>query len=453
MSHSTDGSVDRSQMSGAEIEALSERYQVNPMGHDPLVIAKASGVRITDADGREYLDAISGEWVVNLGFRHPDIVEAAVEQIQQAEWTAPMYNSVPRALLAQKVAEVAPPGLNKILFGLSGSDAVEGAMHLAMRTTGKDEFVSLFQAYHGRTFATLAMSYTHPSMYEGAKKGIERYLTRQIRVPNFNCYRCPFNLTYPSCDLFCAHFVDTMIREGSEGSVAGVIAEPFQANGGMVPAPDGYFNVLRDVCDKNECAMIIDEVQTAWGRCGPMFAMEHYGVVPDMIVVGKAFGGGFPLSGVIVSDKFANLAPWEYGFTQIGHPVSAAASYRMIEVIQRDHLTSHASAMGERFGELLGALYERHQIIGDVRTLGLMIGIELVRDRTTKEHAFEETDWVMHRCVERGLILGKTGPVFPPPRGNVLKLKPAITVQPDEVDEMCRILDEVLTEAEAKFGL
>lgn len=439
-------------MTGHKIDELARRHQVMPMGHDPLVVERATGVTVVDSDGRQYLDAISGEWVVNLGFRHPEVVDAAIEQIGKVEWTAPMYNSVPRTLLAQKVAEVAPRGLNKILFGLSGSDAVEGAMHLAMRSTGKDEFVTLFQAYHGRTFATIALSYTHPSMYEGAKRGIGRYLTKQIRVPNFNCYRCPFNLTYPSCDLFCARFVETMVREGSEGSVAGVIVEPYQANGGMVPAPEGYFDVLRDICDRFEMALIADEVQTAWGRCGEMFAMNHYGVVPDMIVVGKAFGGGFPLSGVIVSDRFANLAPWEYGFTQIGHPVASATSLKMVEVMQRENLAEHARLMGERFGEHLGELYERHPLIGDVRVLGLMIGIELVRDRTTKDHAFAETEWVMHRCMELGLIVGRTGPVFPPPRGNVLKLKPAVNIRPDEVDEVCRILDEALTDAERRFA-
>src|SRR5262249_17986803 len=163
-----------------------------------------------------------------------------------------------------------------------------GAMHLAMRSTGKDEFVSLFQAYHGKTFATIALSYTHPSMYEGCKQGLERYLTRQIRVPNFNCYRCPLGLEYPSCALACPKLVDKMSVEGSEGAVAGVIVEPFQANGGMVPAPDGYFEVLRDICDERGCALIADEVQTAWARCGEMFAMDHYGVEPDMIVLGKA---------------------------------------------------------------------------------------------------------------------------------------------------------------------
>lgn len=435
-----------------EINELTDRFLLKPMGDEPLVVDKTEGITVTDGDGREYIDAISGEWVVNLGFRHPEIADAVIEQLGRSEWTAPMYNSVPRTLLAKKMAELAPGRLSKVLYGVTGSDAMEGAMHMAMRSTGRDEFVSLFQAYHGKTFATIALSYTHPNMYEGCKEGLSRYLTRQVRVPNFNCYRCPFDLEYPSCDLFCARFVERMIVEGSEGAVAGVMVEPFQANGGMLPAPDGYFDVLREICDRQGCALISDEVQTAWSRCGEMFAMDHYGVEPDMIVLGKALGGGFPMSAVIVNDEFANLAGWEYGFTESGHPVAAAASLRMIEVMERDDLPGNARRMGERFGERLGEMYERHPLIGDVRILGLMIGVELVKDRKSKEHAHEEADWVLHRALEKGLILGRTGPVFEPPAGNVLKLKPAVTIGTSDVDAMCEILDETLTECETHFG-
>jgi 4-aminobutyrate aminotransferase len=435
-----------------QINDLTERFQIKPMGDEPLVVDHAQGLKVWDADGREYLDAISGEWVVNLGFRHPEIADAVIEQLRHSEWTAPMYNSVPRALLAQKVAQIAPGALSKVLFGVTGSDAMEGAMHLAMRSTGRDEFVSLFQAYHGKTFATIALSYTHPGMYEGCKEGLSRYLPRQVRVPNFNCYRCPFGLEYPSCELFCARFVEQMIVEGSEGAVAGVVVEPYQANGGMVPAPEGYFEVLREICDRRGCALIADEVQTAWSRCGELFAMDHYGVEPDMIVLGKAFGGGFPMSATVVNERFGKLADWEYGFTEIGHPVAAAASLRMIEVMQRDDLPGNARRMGTLFGEGLAELYARHPLIGDVRVLGLMIGVELVRDRATKEHAFAEADWVLRRALEHGLILGRTGPTFPPPRGNVLKLKPAVTIGPSEVREICAILDRTLSECEAEFG-
>ncbi|WP_197377104.1 aspartate aminotransferase family protein [Mycolicibacterium baixiangningiae] len=434
-----------------ELNALSNEFQIKPMGDEPMVIADAQGFRVTDAAGKDYLDGISGEWVVNLGYRHPEVAAAAIAQMGHADFIAPMYNAEPRALLAKKVVDMAP-GMSKLLFGLSGSDAVEGAMHLAMRSTGKDEFVCLFQAYHGRTFATLALSYTYPSMYEGAKKGLERYTTRQIRVPNYNCYRCPFERTPDNCEMFCARFVEKMMVEGSEGGVAGVIVEAYQANGGMVPAPPGYLQEIREICTRQGAAMIVDEVQTAWGRCGEFFAVQHYGVEPDIIVLGKAFGGGFPMSGVLSNENFSELAAWEYGFTEIGHPVASAASLKMIEVMERDDLPGNARRMGERFKERLAEIEERHPIVGDVRVLGLMIAVELVRDRVSKEHAFEETAWVVHRCLERGLIVGMTGPTFPPPRGNVVKFKPAVNITETLVDDMCAIFDEVLTEAETHFG-
>lgn len=439
--------------SGSEVSALTQSYEIKPMGDEPLVVDSAEGMRLRDADGKEYLDAISGEWVVNLGFGNPEIADAAIAQIQRAEWTAPLYHSAPRALLARKVVELAPGNMARIMFGLSGADAIEGAMHLAMRAhPGKDEFICLFQAFHGRTFATTALSYTHPGMYEGAKEGLGRYLTRQVRVPNFNCYRCPFGKKRESCELFCAKFLERMIVEGSEGGVCGVIVEPYQANGGMVPAPDGYLAELRAICDRREAAMIVDEVQTAWGRCGRFFAVEHWGVEPDIIAVGKAFGGGFPMSGTIATERYSEIRGWEHGFTEIGHPVAAAASLAMIELMEREGLPANARAMGERFGERLGEIYLRRPIVGDVRVLGLMIGVELVRDRQTREHAFEEAHWVLHRCMERGLIVGVSGPVFPPPRGNVIKFKPALTITSDIVDEICTIFDEVLGEAEAHFG-
>lgn len=444
--------AERASLSREEIRELTERYELKPMGDEPLAVDSAKGMRVTDADGREYLDAISGEWVVNLGFGRPEVADAVIEQIRRTEWTAPIYHSEARARLARKVVELAPENMRKILFGLSGADAIEGAMHLAIRATGRDEFVCLFQAFHGRTFTTTALSYTHPNMYEGAKEGLGRYLTRQVRVPNYNCYRCPFGLRRESCGLFCASFLERMIVEGSEGGVAGVIVEPYQANGGMLPAPDGYLEQVREICDRHEIAMIVDEVQTAWGRCGHFFAVEHWGVEPDIICVGKAFGGGFPMSGVITSERYSTLRGWEHGFTEIGHPVAAAASLAMIEAMEREDLPGNARAMGEVFRAQLGEVAERHPLVGDVRVLGLMIGVELVRDRDTREQAFEETAWVMHRCLEHGLIVGMTGPVFPPPRGNVIKFKPALSITAPVVAEMCSIFDEVLTEAEAHFG-
>jgi 4-aminobutyrate aminotransferase-like enzyme len=295
--------------------------------------------------------------------------------------------------------------------------------------------VTFYKAFHGRTFATIAMSYSDTAMIEESKVGLERYLTKQNRVPNFYCYRCPFKLEYPSCDLFCADFVETAIVNQADGKVAGIVAEPFQANGSMVPAPEGWFPRVREIADSHGALLIVDEVQSALCRCGAMFAVERTGVEPDLIIVGKALGGGFPLSAVLAKEEYAGLLLWEFGFTQMGHPVSCAAGAAMLEVMVEEDLAANAEAMGARLMDGLREMQERYPLIGDIRGWGLMIGIELVLDRATKEEAWEATTWAVHRAFDNGLLIGKTGPVYGD-NGNVLKLKPAVNATAGDIDEI-----------------
>jgi 4-aminobutyrate aminotransferase-like enzyme len=419
-----------------EIHDLTDQYVLKCMGDEEIVIHEAQGMWMRDADGRETLDAISGEWVVNLGYRHPRVIEAVLRQLEHMEYATPVVDYESRAVLAQRLAAASPGGrFTKVLFALAGGDAVEGAMHLAMRATGGTEFVTFYKAFHGRTFATIAMSYSDTEMIEESKVGLERYLTKQNRVPNFYCYRCPFRLQYPSCDLFCADFVETAIVNQADGKVAGIVAEPFQANGSMVPAPDGWFPRVREIADRHGALLIVDEVQSALCRCGAMFAVERTGVEPDLIIVGKALGGGFPLSAVLAKEEYAGLLKWEFGFTQMGHPVSCAAGAAMLEVMVEEDLAANAEAMGARLMDGLREMQERFPLIGDLRGWGLMIGIELVLDRTTKKEAWEATTWAVHRAFENGLLIGKTGPVYGD-NGNVLKLKPAVNATAADIDEI-----------------
>ena len=434
-----------------EIHDLTDEYVLKCMGDEEIVIDEAQGMWFRDAEGRETLDAISGEWVVNLGYRHPRVMEAVRRQLDKAEYVTPVVDYESRAVLAQRLAQASPGGrFTKVLFALAGGDAVEGAMHLAMRATGGTEFVTFYKAFHGRTFATIAMSYSDTRMIEESKVGLERYLTKQNRVPNFYCYRCPFKLEYPTCDLFCADFVETAIVNQADGKVAGVFAEPWQANGSMVPAPDGWFPKVREICDRHGALLIVDEVQSGLCRCGRMFAVERTGVEPDLIVLGKALGGGFPLSAVLAKEAYANLLKWEFGFTQMGHPVSCAAGAAMVEVMTEQRLWENAEAMGGRLMDGLRGMEEKYPLIGDLRGWGLMIGIELVLDRTTKEEAWEATTFAMQRAYENGLLIGKTGPVYGD-NGNVLKLKPAVNATAAEIDEILARLDRSLTEVSARW--
>jgi 4-aminobutyrate aminotransferase-like enzyme len=424
---------------------------IKPMGHYPLRIVRGEGVRFWDEDGTEYLDAVSGEWVVNLGYRHPRVVEAVKEQLDRIDYVTPVFENEMRTRLAAKLLEHAPERMRGVLFALSGADAVEGAMHLAMRATGGSEFVCLYSAFHGTTFGTIALSYSYPRMIEGAKEGLDRYLTRQIRVPNYNCYRCPFGLQPGSCDLMCARFMETAINHQPDARVAGVIIELFQANGGMIPMPPGYIEAVRDMCTRHGIALIVDEVQTAFCRCGDIFASNVVGADPDLIIMGKALGAGLPLSGVVAAEGFTSLRGWEAGFTLMSTPVVAAGSIAMLEVMEEEDLEANARTIGAHIVDRLRAMQDRYPIIGDVRGLGLMIGVELVKDRTTKEPADELTGFAWKQAVEvERLLIGKSGPVFGD-YGNVLKLKPAVNTTRAEADEMLDRFDRVIAATQARL--
>ncbi len=306
-------------------------------------------------------------------------------------------------------------------------------MHLAMRTTGGTDFVCLDAAFHGRSFATIGLTYVHPGMVEGSNKGLDRYLPRQMRIPNYNCYRCPLGLKRETCDLACAEAIDWALERGHLNGPAGVIVEPYQANGGMVPAPDGYLERAHEIAKSHEVPLIVDEIQGALCRCGPMYASERAGIEPEMIILGKALGGGLPLSATITTPEYSELLPWEYGFTQAGNPMACAAGLAMVEIMVRDDLPANSERIGGLMVDRLAEIEKDSKLIGDIRGQGLMIGVELVRDRETKEPAIEEIDKLMAACLEHGLMIGKTGPVFGS-NGNVVKFKPAVNVTEEDAE-------------------
>ncbi|MGI9557521.1 MAG: aspartate aminotransferase family protein, partial [Solirubrobacterales bacterium] len=287
----------------------------------------------------------------------------------------------------------------------------------------------------------------YPEMYEESNKGLDSYLKRQIRVPQPYCYRCPLDLEPETCGVACADLVDWALERAHTHLPAGVIVEPFQANGGMVPMPEGYMKKVKGICEKHEVPLIADEVQSAFCRCGPMFGVENHDVEPDMIVLGKAMGGGMPLSATLATPDCSELGAWEYGFTMAGHPVSCAAGLAMTETMVAEELPAHSQAMGEVMVERLRELQQDSKLIGEVRGEGLMIGVELVKDRETKEQAFHETIQVVEAAFERGLMIGYTGPVFGE-LGNVLKLKPAVNTPQDRIEAMLERFESALLSVE-----
>lgn len=446
----TDASKKRKCFSNEEVNEMTARYIIKPMGDIPLAVERGEGLNFWDYNETQYLDAVSGEWVVNLGYRHPRVIDAFKAELDRIDYVTPVFNSAPRAELAKILVENSTERMEKVLFALNGAGAIEAAMHLAMRATDGVEFICLDQAFHGTTFGAMALTYSYPKMVEGSKQGLSRYLAKPIRVPNYNCYRCPFAMSYPACDLNCARFIEWSIDRQKDAKVAGVIVELFQANGAMVPAPKEYAKVLREICTRKGVALIIDEVQTAFCRVGDMFASNLYDADPDLIVLGKAIAGGFPLSAVLAAKEFTGLLGWEAGSTLMATPPICAAGVEMINVMIEDNLADNAKKVGDYMVDKLNEMKENYSLIGDVRGLGLMIAVELVLDRKTKEPACDLAHYLCdHAMQEEKLLLGITGPVFGN-YGNVIKLKPAVNLTKADADEILARFEKALQATQKK---
>lgn len=424
-----------------KLRKMVENYLMDCWGNVPLILSEGKGTTVIDTDGREYIDCTAQAWTLSLGHSHPKIMEAVKEQINKIATVFFAYQSVPMVMLAEKLVEITPKEFNKILFGLSGSDTIEGAMHLAMRYTKGQDFITLYHAYHGRTFATIGMSYTYPA-FVSVKRGMEKLLPKPIRVPNPYCYRCYYGLEYPKCDLLCAKFVENALKHAADTKVAGLMLEPIQANGGQIVSPLGYLPEIRRICTQYDIPLIFDEIQTGIGRCGKMFAAEVFDVFPDILVIGKGLGAGFPVTAIITTNKYTRLEKGEWGFTHGGSPFACAAALAALNVLIEEKLPEHAAAMGEILLNGLNELRETYSLIGDVRGKGLMIGVEMVDNRDTKKPAFHKTQKFLEGAQEKGVLFGKSG--VGPQGGNVVKIKPPLTITEREIGKVLGVFEDVL---------
>ena len=410
-----------------------------------MILVRARDALIWDAAGNEYIDCTAQAWSNNIGASDTRVLDAAFAQAREITHVRSNYDSVPLLLLAKRIAELAPGDLNRVGFCLHGSLAVEMAMKIAMKNRpGAGPFITLFDGYHGRSLATMAASWPH------VNDDFKPYMTNVVRVPSAYCYRCPLGLKRPECGIACAAALRATIEQGTNGRPAAVIMEPVQGNGGQVDFPPEYYKEVRRICDETGTLLIWDEIQTAFGRVGTMFAAELYGVVPDIIVFGKAIGGGFPLAGVVIREDLKGFAPGDDALTFGQFPVSMAAGLTMLQILEEDDLLAKCRQMGAYTTERLVGLAGRHPLIGDIRGPGLMIGIELVRDRATREPAVRETTQIYKRGMEKGVIFGTSryGGI-----GNVVKIKPSLTITQDQMDRVLSVFDEVLSELEAETGL
>ncbi|HPD15709.1 MAG TPA: aspartate aminotransferase family protein [Planctomycetota bacterium] len=416
---------------------LYDRYLITSMvaGFEPIEVVRAAGCTVTGADGREYLDCFSGIAVVNAGHGHPKVLAAAREQMEKLVHCCTYVYYNPRAAeLAKRLAEVTPGALQKSFFGNSGAEAIEGAVRLAKQFTRRHELVALTASFHGRTVGTLSISGNR-----GRKKGFGPYLSGVAFAPAPYCYRCPLKLSYPACGVACAEAMADVLRYQTAGDVAAFVAEPVMGEGGIIVPPPEYFQRAVEIVRKDGALFIADEVQCGFGRTGKLFAIEHYGVEPDILCLAKGIADGFPLSAFIARPGVADaFAPGDHLSTFGGNPVSCAAGLANLDVMLGERLPERAAERSDQLMRRLAALRGKCPLVGDVRGKGLMVGIELVRD-AAKTPADAEAREVRRVCREAGVLVGLGG-VF----GNVLRLQPPLVVSPQEVDRAADVLASAL---------
>lgn len=432
-----------SQMSKDLFDRRQKSIPPGPFNITQAFIKDAKGACMVDVEGKEFIDFAGGIGVNNVGHSHPKVVKAIKDQADAFIHTCfhvAMYEAYVE--LAEKLNALAPGNFDKMtMFANSGAEAVENAVKIARYATKRSGIICFDNAFHGRT--QLAMSLT--SKIKPYKLNFGPFVPEIYRMPYAYCYRCPFNLEYPSCDVACADYLeDFFIGHVAPENTAALIAEPIQGEGGFVTPPPEYFPKLKKICAKYEIPLIIDEVQAGAGRTGKFFAIEHWGVEPEIITMAKSFAGGMPLSAVTGKAELME-APHIGGLggTYSGNPISCKAALAVLEILFEDGLLEKAKSLGETLLARFTAFQEQFEIIGDVRGKGPMLGLELVRDRHTKEPAADEAKKLTQLCYEKGLIILTCGTY-----GNVIRCLMPLVITDEQLDKGLSILEESFSELE-----
>lgn len=425
-------------MNDQELLAKRKKYVVhsNPMYYEhPLHLTKAKDTRVWDSEGKEYLDCIGGIICISVGHNHPKIKEALKARFDEDGIQHPsvLYLSEPHIRLAENLANEAPEGLDRVMVTNSGSEANEYAVMAARAATGEGVMISLKLGYHGGTQLTTTLCGHSTWKFKGQP------FAGVVHATQPDCYRCPFGQTRGSCDFECAKDVENTIETVTHGKIAGIIVEPIQGVGGFIDPPVEYHKRVYDICKKYGGMYISDEVQTGIARTGEsFFAITQSGVTPDMITLAKSLGNGAPVGAVVASEECSEALKGKLHFNTFGgDPYQSLQAALTIEIIKEENLMENAKVRGEFLKKGFHELMEKHELIGDVRGRGLLLGIELVKDRQTKEHATAEANLMMEETRKRGLLIGKGGL-----RGNVLRIAPPYTVTQADCEQILEILDQ-----------
>ena len=397
-----------------------------------IAVARGQGSVIEDVDGNRYLDLAAGICVNALGHAHPRYRQILKDQIDEV--MVGSFTTARRAEALARVASHTPPGLDKIQLYSGGTEAVEAAMRLAKSYTKKFEFLSFWGGFHGKTAGAMSL------IGDGTKNGLGPSLPGTYHAPYADCYRCPLGLQYPSCGVECASFARKVVKNSTTGALAAILIEPIQGTAGNIVPPREFMPAIREIAKENDALLISDEMITGFGRTGTWFACEHSGVRPDVVTMGKGLGAGFPVSGLASTAEITKAAPWgnpsgsssSYG----GNPLAGAAVLASVTVIEEDRLVENAASLGEWMLAEFRRMQERHALIGHVQGQGLLIGLELVKDRKTREPLSRAVcARIFQECLRRGLVSMVYSPHF--------RVNPALSMDRASAETALSILDEV----------
>ena len=410
----------------------------------PLVAKRGRGAVVEDVDGNQFLDFSAGIAVVATGHCHPKVVKAIQQQASELiHMSGTDFYYPGLSELASKLSQIAPGGGPKrVYFGNSGTEAIEAAMKLARIYTRRDKFIAFFNAFHGRTLGSLSLTASNPVQ----RRGFSPLVPGVTHIPYAYCYRCAYHLKPEDCGVYCARVIEERLFRTTVPSdeVAAIFVEPIQGEGGYIVPPPEFLIELRQICDRHGILLVADEVQSGMGRTGKMWACEHAGVVPDILCIGKGIASGLPLSAIVSRSEVMSWSPGSHASTFGGNPVAIAAALATIELLEEKYI-AQASAMGDYLLKCLEDWPRRHVLVGDIRGKGLMVGIELVKDRQSKQPATDERNQLLRRCFEKGLLVLGCG-------ASTLRLMPPLSIERKQIDIALEILDRCLTRLEEKAG-